>query len=261
MGSPDVFIGNGGGGGGGGASGGTKVDAKSEAKEVEKGHYLDVKFVDKGGKPITGVNYDVKGPSNEIMRGPLTGQVKKTGVKEGSHEIALRAITKVEWSKTEAKVGDKVTLKVVTAGIDDGESVDFMIFIKDANFPDTVLDNLTAKVKSDKIEADWELQIDEKLLKVQDGRHGKHYSAPTFYYVVEAAGLRQRSGTLRYKDWMELQLDGEDGKPLANAGYTLRMPDGSVRKGKLDKDGYAKEENLPPGRIDVDFDPRESSGQ
>jgi uncharacterized Zn-binding protein involved in type VI secretion len=261
MGSPDVFIGNGGGGGGGGASGEKKVDAKSEAKEVEKGHYLDVKFVDKGGKPITGVNYDVKGPSNEIMRGPLTGQVKKTGVKEGSHEIALRAITKVEWSKTEAKVGDKVTLKVVTAGIDDGESVDFMIFIKDANFPDTVLDNLTAKVKSDKIEADWELQIDEKLLKVQDGRHGKHYSAPTFYYVVEAAGLRQRSGTLRYKDWMELQLDGEDGKPLANAGYTLHMPDGSVRKGKLDKDGYAKEENLPPGRIDVDFDPRESSGQ
>jgi len=260
MGSPDVFIGNGGGGGGGGASGEKKADAQAEAKEVEKGHYLDVKFVDKGGKPIMGVNYDVKGPSNETMRGPLTGQVKKTGVQEGSHELALRAITKVEWSKAHAKVGDKIKLKVETAGVDDGESADLMIFIKDASFPDTVLDSLKAEVKSDKIEADWELHIDEKLLKVQDGRYGKRYSAPCFYYVVEVAGLRQRSGILRYKDWMELQLDGEDGKPLAGAGYTLHLPDGGVRKGNLDKDGYAKEENLPPGRIDVDFDPRESSG-
>ena len=57
LGCMTVLIGDGGGGGGGGAASGKKAKAEVTAKEteVEESHYLDVKVVDKAGKPITGL--------------------------------------------------------------------------------------------------------------------------------------------------------------------------------------------------------------
>jgi len=257
MGSNDVFIGNGGGGGGGGSGGTSSAATEAQAHEIEEGHTLDVKFVDKGGKPIMGVEYEVEDPDNRKTTGPLTEQIKKSGVKEGDHKISLRAITKVEWAPPLAEVGDKVKLKVETLGIDDGEVAKLVIFIKDANFADKPYKTIETRVKSDKIEAEWQFEIDENLLATQDKREGKGYSAPYYYFYVNVVGLQQRSGLLRYRDWIELQLKDDKGEPAAEASYTLHLPNGSTRSGKLDKNGCAREEDLPPGRVWATFDPKE----
>ena len=80
MGSNDVFIGSGGGGSGGGSGGATSATTEAQAQEIEAGHSLNVWFVDKGGKPIMGVEYEVEDPDNRKTSAPLTGQVKKSGV-------------------------------------------------------------------------------------------------------------------------------------------------------------------------------------
>lgn len=259
MGSPNVFIDNGGGGGGGGqGQGAGAAGATAKAGEQVEGHYLDVKVVDKGGKPVTGAMYTIKGPDGSESQNHLTGGIDKKGVQEGNYDIELRAIKKTAWSVREAAVGDKVKLEVETVGVKSGEKATLQIFIKDANFADHELEKIDAKVDSDKIGHEWEFRIDEKLFKAQDYKEGKNYSCPYYYFVVETAGIRQRSGLLKFKDWMELELKDKDGKALGGATYKVFSPNGLIKVGKLDGNGYAKIENLPPGRIKITYDIRTS---
>jgi uncharacterized Zn-binding protein involved in type VI secretion len=257
-GCPTVLLGAGGGGGGGGGAGGggsAKAEGKSDAEEAEELKQLDVHFEDKGGQPISGVGYTIKDPAGHLSDGVLTGQVKRTG-KDGNYEIALKSIVKAAWSKNYADVGDKVKMTAEVAGIDDGEPATMQVYIRDPNFADRAFDMVEAKVSSGKIEADWELKIDEHLLKDQEEKQQKNYSAPSFYFVVRVAGIQQRSGYLKYKDWLEIEFTDEDGDPMAECEYTVRLSDGSLRKGTLDKDGKARIENVPPGRAEVSVDPR-----
>lgn len=259
-GCPTVLIGDSGGGGGGGAGSGSSAKAKVETKAsaVDESHYLDVKFEDKGGKPITGVKYKVKDPDGNETEGALTGQVKKSGLKEGDCEIELVAVTNAYWSTKKASVGDKVTLTAETAGIESGEKATFDIHIRDSNFADHLLTTIESSVDGDKIEAEWELEIDEKLLGDQDGKEKQGgYSSPWFYFIVKAGGAGGRSGLLWYRDYIELSLKDAEGKALANKKVKLFFPDGSVKEATLDGSGYAKVEKIPPGKAKIVVDPRE----
>jgi len=255
-GCPTVLIGSGGGGGGGAGSGGQqKAKAKKDKADIGENHYLDVKFEDKGGKPITGVKYTVKTPDGNKSDGPLAGQVKKSGLKQGNCEIELTAIVNAVWSKTKARVGDKVKLKAETAGIPDGEKATLEIFVKDANFADHLMKTIESKVDGGKIEAEWEFEIDEALLADHDGKKQKGaYISPKFYYVAKAAGFICRSGLLEYKDYVEIELRDEEDKPVKGAAYKMRLANGEIREGKLDANGYAKVDNVPPGRVEVEFE-------
>jgi hypothetical protein len=250
------LIGSGGGGGGAGSPGSGSGGAKAKAAEskVEEGHYLDVKFTDKAGKPITGVGYTVKGPSGAAGEGVVAGQVKKSGVEQGSYEIALRAIVKAEWSPSSAMVGDKVKLIAETAGFPAGEKAELEIYVKDLNAADRLLEKIESQVKSDKIEGEWELAVDGPFLEDQDGKREKGaYVSPKFYFIVKAAGLSARSKILSIKDYFEMELIGDDGKPVGGAKYRAILPDGTIKEGTLDSNGYAKLEKVPPGRVEVTF--------
>ena len=255
-GCPTVMIGSGGGGGGAGSpgSGGGGAKAKAAEAKPEESHYLDVKFTDKGGKPITGVGYTVKGPGGAAGQGIVTGQVKKSGVEQGSYEIALRAITKAEWSTESAMVGDKVKLIVETAGVPAGEKAELEIYVKDLNAADHMLEKLEAQVKSDRIEGEWDLGVDGPFLEDQDAKREKGaYVSPKFYFIVKTAGLSARSKILAIKDYFEMELIGDDGKPVGGAKYCAVLPDGTIKEGTLDSNGYAKLEKVPPGRVEVTF--------
>jgi uncharacterized Zn-binding protein involved in type VI secretion len=255
-----VLIGDGGGGGGGGAGGAKVEEASAEAKEVEQ-HYLDAKFVDKSGKPITGVQYTVRAPDGEEAKAPLSGKIKKSGIKEGNYDISLKGITKAEWSKKDAKVDDTVKIKVEAAGIDSGEKALIKIFIRDANFADHVLKTINSEVKDGKIEEEWKLEIDEDYLDDSEAKkkQGK-YSYPSFYFMVETGGISARSGLLIYKDYIELEYKDEEGNPVGGAKYKLYLRNGIIKEDKLDSKGYAKVENIPPGDVDVEFDATETGG-
>jgi uncharacterized Zn-binding protein involved in type VI secretion len=259
MGSPNVMIGNGGGGGGGGGGGKSSAQAASQSIEQKEGHFIHAKYVDKGGKPITGVGYKIKGPDGKKRQGTLTGEIKQMGVPEGSYEIKICNITQAKWSVKNATVGDKVKLLVETVGVDSGEKAELQIFIKDSGFTDRLFETIKTEIKSDKIEEEWEFKVDDKLFKDQDGKKGKGYSNPYYYFVVYTAGLKQRSGFLRYRDWIELELKDENGKTIGGAEYTLHLQNGQIIKGKLDNNGYAKVENIPPGKVKVTYDVRKSN--
>jgi len=256
-GCPTVMIGEGGGAGGGAGPAGAAASAALAGGEPDsyEDHFLHVKFVDKKGNPIRGVNYSLKTPDGKEIRNTLGGQIKKTGIKEGNYEIQLTGIASAEWSVSQAKVGDKVELTAGSFGIESGTKAIISIFMKDSNSPDKLMKILDAQVQNDKIEAEWIFEVDEKYLDMQDDKKKRGgYSTPEYFFAVSAANCSARSPILRFQDWMELKLENEEGKPAAGLGYKMYFPNGEIRKGKLDSSGYAKEEKIPPGKAEIEID-------
>lgn len=211
--------------------------------------------MDKKGNPVKGVKYDLKMPDNKKIEGTLGGQIRKTGVKEGNYEIQLKGIATAKWSVSKAKVGDKVKLSAESFGIESGAKAIMAIFMKDSGTPDKLMNTLYTEVQNDKIEGEWIFEVGEEHLASQDAKKKRGgYSSPEYYFVATAENCSARSGFLRYQDYIELKLKDDEDKPVKNAGYKIFLPNGDIRKGKLDSDGYAKEENIPPGKVDVVFD-------
>jgi uncharacterized Zn-binding protein involved in type VI secretion len=261
-GCPTVLIGDAGGSGGAGAGSGGKQKVKvvEAASEVEENHYLDVKFVDKGGKPISGIKYEVKTPDDKTYAGTLTGRVKKSGLQEGDYEISLMAITIADWSTKKAKAGETVTLTAETSGIKDGEKAVFQITIRDANFADRRLAAIEAKVSGNKAEAKWKLEVDDNLIKIQaDKEQIGRFSSPMFFFTAEIGELQARSPMLWVVDDLEFRLTDEDGQPIKDRSFQAFLSNGEVKSGTLDGDGKAKLEGVPPGQVRVKVDVRGNS--
>jgi hypothetical protein len=47
--------------------------------------------------------------------------------------------------------------------------------------------------------------------------------------------------------WLEIELVGDDDKPIPFAAYIVKLPDGNVAKGYLDKEGFARFPGIVPG--------------
>ncbi len=261
MGCPTVLIGDSGGGGGGGVAGQSEgaADGESggESQEVEEeNHYLDVKVVDKAGKPIAGVGYQVKTPDNKTYEGVTFGKIKQSGVKEGSHEIALHAITKAEWSAKKARNGEKVKMLVETVGIEDGTKAKLEIFERSTNVPDKsikVFDDLA--VQNGKVQAEWQYEfVDEEEEETETTvTNTEKYFSPSYYFTVQIGSVSTRSPMLEYKDFIELYLKDGEGNAIGGARYRVFLSNGEVREGELDSNGYKKIEKVPPGKWTVQF--------
>jgi hypothetical protein len=53
--------------------------------------------------------------------------------------------------------------------------------------------------------------------------------------------------------WIEIQLAGEDGKPIPDEPFRVTLPDGSIEEGVLDGDGLARIEGFESGNCKVTF--------
>lgn len=266
-----VLIGETGGGGAGGGGGGapgagqgaaaagaiaSASIAGSDPRSAEReNHFLDVRFVDKGGKPVTGLRYSLKAPDNSAVAGVLGGRIKRTGVAEGAYEITLRAIVNAQWDRSEAEAGDTVTITVETVGVEADEQAIIQVFVRDSNYADHLLETFEAPVSGTRVEQQWTLEVDEKMLAMCDRKSSSGgYSNPFFFCMVRIGELAGRSGLLYYKDYAEIELKDDSGAAIADKKYTARLATGEVREGTVDGSGKAKLESIPPGTANVEFD-------
>lgn len=260
MGCPTVLIGEGGGGGGGGAgpAGATASAALAGGDpDSDEEHFLDVNFTDKKGNPISGVKYDLERPDNKNIKGTLGGKLKKTGVPEGNYDVKLRAVTNAAWSKKQARDGEKVKMSAEVFGFESGTKAKIEVWEKDANKPDKLMSTIEdVEIKGDKVEAEWQYEYVDEEDDTSEGpkqQGGMTYESPSYYFTVKVGDSQVRSPALGYKDFVELNLNDSDGESIADARYRVFLSDGEVREGKLDGDGYAKIENVPPGKWGVEF--------
>jgi uncharacterized Zn-binding protein involved in type VI secretion len=269
MGCMTVLIGEAspGGGGGGGAGAPAVAAAKASAAIASSGskesttkqeHWIEFEFKDKAGNSVSGVHYKLTDTDNKESKSVLKtdGRILRDGIKQGQAKVVLVDLFGAAWSKENAKVGDKVKLTVKSLGIDNGEKVEFRIFVKDINYADHLLTTLEANINSDKAEVEWELKVDEEYIKIVDRKENiGRYSQPFFYFDAYCNELVAKSSLLYYEDKVEIKFMDEDGKALKDKDYTITLPSGEIKKGKLDGSGKSKIEKLPPGKIKISFKP------
>lgn len=269
MGCMTVLIGEAspGGGGGGGAGAPGVAAAKNSAAQAISGdkesttkdeHWIEFEFTDKAGNAVSGVNYKFTDSDSKESKSVIKpdGRIKRDGMKQGQCKVNLVDLYGAKWSKEKAKVGDKVKLSVKSIGIDNGKKVEFRIFVKDINYSDHLLTKLEKEINSDKAEVEWELKVDEDLIKIIDHKEKiGRYSQPFFYFDAYCDEMVAKSGLLTYEDYVELEFKDEEGNVLANKEYKVFLPSGSVINGKLDGSGKTKIEKLPPGKIQISLKP------
>jgi hypothetical protein len=63
----------------------------------------------------------------------------------------------------------------------------------------------------------------------------------------------QAGDKLRLRTWIEVQLIGDDDKPVPYAKYAIALPGGAIKTGTLDENGRARVEDIPAGTCKVSF--------
>jgi uncharacterized Zn-binding protein involved in type VI secretion len=263
MGCPTVLIGPGGGGGGGGGAGSSGAAAATasavqamsgdvESTTKEK-HWIEYQLLDKAGNPVSGVDYKFTDTDNKVSFGKVKtdGRITRDSLKEGECNLILKKLFNAKWSKELVKPGDKVELTVESEGLDDGEKVNFSIWERDINKPDSQIGNFETQIQVDKAKTDWEVPASSEQAK---GKNKEEYSAPQYYFTgLCNSGLTARSGMLYMEDTIEIELKDDEGNALANEEFLLYLPDGKIISDKLDSSGYKKIEKVPAGSYSIKF--------
>jgi uncharacterized Zn-binding protein involved in type VI secretion len=271
LGCMTVLIGEGGsgaasGGGAGGAGAPASIAAQASASTAlfdnnesttKEEHWVEIQFVDKAGKPVSRVPYKFTDTENketeDVLR--LDGTIRRDGIKEGQCKVQLFSVSNAKWSKEEAEVGEQVKMKADIDGFKDGTMATFEIYKRDLKGADVVVETIAAEVKGGKVEDEWEYVIqNEKNNIATQGEIQQKYSIPEYYFDVIVAKSKARSNLLMYKDWIDLKLKDDEGNAIGDIKYKVFLPNGEMREGTLDGQGYAKVEDIPPGKFQVKFD-------
>jgi hypothetical protein len=170
-------------------------------------------------------------------------------------------VTNMKWSADEARRGDKLTLSADIENVDDGTEAKIIIYEYDSDNVHDVITEFPAVVEKKKIEVQWEYEYhedtDEIPTQEEMEKYGGSYNPPEYFFTItigaQEIGKNQESGILNFKDWIEIKLTEGDGEAIGNEDYKVYLPDGQEISGTLDETGFAREENIPPGRCIIEF--------
>ena len=208
-------------------------------------HFFKATFVDKLGNIVKGLYYRLVSPSKVETDGRLNGPIDFKGVKPGNFKLEIKGILSAGWSKRRSKVGDTVKIKAEFVGVPDGEKARITIWERSPSRPRKVVERKRTKVKGGKISVPWKLEDDTAVDEVGRPKRRHGFRASGFYFRIKVAGLTAVSGLLVLSDTLKIALTDDKGDVVPDEPYLLYLPNGSVRKGTLDSQGRAEEENVP----------------
>lgn len=259
----------------GAAHGGNEIGCEVKTVFVGEGATIKIKGKSDKGKNLGKISATISGnyyigklsiPDNIQEDDYVYFEVElpKHGLNETSNRIPAGPpikVTNLKWDKKEARRDDILKLTADVAGVKDGTEVKVIIFEFDTDGSNDKIVEIPTTVKNKKIELSWEYEYHEDIDEIPTDeelkKYGKKYNPPEYFFVIEIDGLKfgekQESGLLKFKDYIEIELKDENGEPIANAKYNLYLADGNKRQGQLDGSGHARESNIPPGKIQVEF--------
>ena len=162
-------------------------------------------------------------------------------------------ITNLKWDKKEARRGDLLKLTANVKGVQNGSEAEIEIWEYDSDSAHDYITKLPVFVENSKIEAEWEFEYHEDTDDIPSAEETeKGYNPPEYFFRVKLGGVFEDSGLLEFKDWIEIELiDDTTAEPMEQEEYIIVLPDGKELKGKLDENGLAKINDIPPGKFKV----------
>jgi hypothetical protein len=96
--------------------------------------------------------------------------------------------------------------------------------------------------------------------KTQTGKYGSVKVKPFAPAAEDGDGSEAQSApgsdgkpAEKKPSWIEIELVGEDDKPIPGEKYRITLPDNSVDEGTLDSQGYARVEGFEKGSCKITF--------
>ena len=194
-------------------------------------------------------------PAREALY--ATVRLPAHGLEMTSPPLPLTApirITNAQWSQPEARHGDLLTLTADLEGAPDGMEGEIIIFEHDAAGAHDLITQLPVLVEQNRVEVEWEFEYHEDTDDIpMEEESESGYQPPEYFFRARVSGVYADSPLLLFKDWIEIRLSNYDNRYMAHPTYILHLPDGSQRQGELDDEGCAIEEDVPPGRVRIEF--------
>lgn len=206
----------------------------------------------------------VEVPSKAGESMTFTAKLPKHGLQKKSDACRILPpirITNQKWGGKEVRRGDRVSLSADVENVPDGRDVLIFIYEHDRDGAHDFITRFPCKVENRKIEAEWSFAYHDDTEAIPTDpemkRSAKRYAAPAYFWVAEYGrkrfGDQQESGLLAFKDWIDLDLVDSTGRPVPDETYEVEFADGSKKSGRLDKNGQARIEDVPPGRADIRY--------
>lgn len=89
--------------------------------------------------------------------------------------------------------------------------------------------------------------------KQQENKKGKYGATKAPAFKPKDAETKEKESEEEKTSWIEIELVGEDEKPIPSEKYEIELPDGTVAGGTLDGNGFARVEGFEAGECKVSF--------
>ncbi|OGU72995.1 MAG: hypothetical protein A2V93_00760 [Ignavibacteria bacterium RBG_16_34_14] len=249
------------------AAPGGKIGLEVYTQFVGNNSDIQIEITDKSGKKFETIKRKISGNKfwteltvPEKAKDELFAEVKlpKHSLNKKSNGLYLFPfveINNLKWDKQEARRGDTLKLTADIKGLADGNEAEIQIWEHDSDGAHDLITKFPAIVKNKKIEADWEYEYHEDTDEIPtEEETEKGYNPPEYFFRVNVAGVSADSGLLEFKDWIEIEWEGEDGHPAANKKFKLITADGNERNESFDDQGRIRLEDMPPGPFKILFE-------
>jgi hypothetical protein len=185
-------------------------------------------------------------------------ELRRHGLSMQSEEMEIVpsvTITNAQWSAQESRRGEILELTADVEGATDGTEAVIEIYEHDQDEAHDFITRISqVMVENNRIATRWTYEYHEDTDEIPTQEEDERgYNPPEYFFRVKIRQSSADSGMLTFKDWFEIQLSDDEDNPMADVEFVLYMPDGSERKGQLDANGYARVEDVPPGKIFVEF--------
>ncbi len=217
-------------------------EEQAEEEQEQNQHYFDVTLQDSADQPVAGMEYILVGPDGTQFTGTVgsDGKIHQDNLPEGECTVIFKQVLNAHWEVDQTNCGEEIRLLVDCPAHDEGDSIDFEIYKLYKEESGDVVTTLNGTVNEQSLaEATWTYEYQEE----DEGKK------PKFIFKAKSGSLETKSDILTIVDVFEAQLNDSDGNPVANVGYTLKLPDGTTREGTTDDEGRIVEEELPVGNM------------
>lgn len=234
---------------------------------VGDGSEIQIRIKDENGKKFDKIKTKIAGNRRrqtitvpDKAKEALYAEVKlpKHKIKAESPALQLLPLVEIEklkWSQQKARRGDVLTISADLKGAPDDSEAEVQIWEHDDVGAHDLITKFPVTVKDEKIQADWEFEYYEDTDDIPNDEEAESgYQAPEYFFRVNYHGASAESDLLGFKDYIEIKLKNSKGEPLGGEHYTIFLPDGQEKDGDLDNNGYAKVDDVPPGKYRVAFE-------
>jgi hypothetical protein len=178
--------------------------------------------------------------------GISSGQLKKSNVPQGVHQIEVLDFTHAKWSAKKSDVSASVQLEVGVLGAKPGTSINVYIYEKNLNCPDILLTGLTLKVNGQTAITSWIYPAN----RWQNQTPSQHATNPTYYfrcYSNDFSGKVTQSPVITFYKDLTIDVVDTKGRAVPNAKYVILLGTKELLAGVTDSAGKIKLPEVPLG--------------